>query len=711
MGSVFLIIVGAVIVAIVCVNAHIASNEYERYKSDLTREVFQKQSELDKLIKEQKQKCAELAEAEKKFAQKQQAFDRAFEEKTAFYPYLAAIKADFQTIYFEEAAKQLCHKYGSGYDAVYTVKRLRKDASNALAEATRLKYLVNYICKVYPDAVKFVNGESVEKQTISSNPDDTTQSGAGSRLEKQSPNIDGWSAREAGNCSYYIEELQTKESEIANLKSRIGWLNSKLSELQRQAESVEAPKQLLAQAEASQAELKKLDRTLKEKYINSICTANKIRSFNDCFGNIPLEESLKRISKLADDADIRDLTYDAHATVVSSDGSGEYVTTLDSCNCPDFQRRHDKQPCKHMYRLALEMGLLPIMLKDVYPDIKSKIAELHDEFDCTSKKIAECQRLDSALAQREKRLRDLDVKLKQETDQRYPWLAECIANWRVGALNVKIRNDIDKRGMKKLLRDAEKENIELKNQIAFYEYLFPVLEDFGTLPPSNAIRAASHESGELSYQWLSKEEYEVLSRPEKLQMWLDNYFGRRSKNSWEAGIKYERYIGYRCEKEGCVVKYSGATLGLNDMGRDLIARRGNTTYVVQCKRYKDGKETHENHIFQLFGSVMHYKKDVGEGKNVIGVFVTTSTLSQIARECADNLGITVYENIPFEKYPLIKCNVSRNGEKIYHLPFDQQYDTASITFKNGECYAATISEAESLGFRKAMKHMFNNNNE
>jgi hypothetical protein len=35
---------------------------------------------------------------------------------------------------------------------------------------------------------------------------------------------------------------------------------------------------------------------------------------------------------------------------------GEYETTLQGCTCMDFSRR--KLPCKHMYRLAIELGLI-----------------------------------------------------------------------------------------------------------------------------------------------------------------------------------------------------------------------------------------------------------------------------------------------------------------------------------------------------------------
>lgn len=36
--------------------------------------------------------------------------------------------------------------------------------------------------------------------------------------------------------------------------------------------------------------------------------------------------------------------------------SGKYETWLDSCNCADFKR--EKKPCKHIYRLAIELGII-----------------------------------------------------------------------------------------------------------------------------------------------------------------------------------------------------------------------------------------------------------------------------------------------------------------------------------------------------------------
>ena len=55
-------------------------------------------------------------------------------------------------------------------------------------------------------------------------------------------------------------------------------------------------------------------------------------------------------------------------------------------------------------------------------------------------------------------------------------------------------------------------------------------------------------------------------------------------------------------------------------------------------------------------------------------------------------------------YPCIKCNVSmRNGEKTYHLPFDQQYDKTKILEEKNERDASTCKEAEALGFRRTFR--------
>ena len=50
----------------------------------------------------------------------------------------------------------------------------------------------------------------------------------------------------------------------------------------------------------------------------------------------------------------------------------------------------------------------------------------------------------------------------------------------------------------------------------------------------------------------------------------------------------------------------------------------------------------------------------------------------------------------------------RTGEKIYHLPIDQQYDKNLIEEEKNECYIETVNEAEELGFRRAWRWIGNN---
>jgi hypothetical protein len=105
---------------------------------------------------------------------------------------------------------------------------------------------------------------------------------------------------------------------------------------------------------------------------------------------------------------------------------------------------------------------------------------------------------------------------------------------------------------------------------------------------------------------------------------------------------------------------------------------------------------------QLFGTTVLYrltqKLDV-----VKPVFICTTDLSAEATMVADDLDIEV-KYISLKRYPMIKCNIStRNGEKIYHLPFDQQYDRIIIGDQEGEFYAETVDEAEDAGFRRAYR--------
>lgn len=330
-------------------------------------------------------------------------------------------------------------------------------------------------------------------------------------------------------------------------------------------------------------------------------------------------------------------------------------------------------------------------------------------------------------------------KIMSSAEQNFPWLAKLFADYEYMndeqiALEMEKKKNPAVSSAQKLKQIAkEKRDINkvcklYEYQLNFYENIFPWLEDFKELEPKaawdivNNTDEDSSDEYEKVRNWLSPEDWNKLPSEKKWQLALDRYTQRR-KTNWEIGIDYERYVGFTFEKQGYKVLYQGALLGLEDMGRDLIAYKGGETLIIQCKRWSKEKTIHEKHIFQLFGSVVLMKTkqslaERGTGLNlyrskvasdlepqntIIGVFITTTELSDLAKECARFLNIRVFENYPLSSYPRIKCNNSSQNGKIYHLPFDQQYDKVQINPDNGDCYVATTTEAEKLGYRHAYR--------
>ena len=72
------------------------------------------------------------------------------------------------------------------------------------------------------------------------------------------------------------------------------------------------------------------------------------------------------------------------------------------------------------------------------------------------------------------------------------------------------------------------------------------------------------------------------------------------------------------------------------------------------------------------------------------------------REIAVIMGVRIKDDVVVEDWPMVKCNIAADGERIYHLPMDQQYDRVRVA-KKGECYVQTLADAERLGFRRAKR--------
>lgn len=265
------------------------------------------------------------------------------------------------------------------------------------------------------------------------------------------------------------------------------------------------------------------------------------------------------------------------------------------------------------------------------------------------------------------------------------------------------------------LREEARSLVE-QTKLARYRYellvsTFPELElyaeDAEALGKASTFDTLSDltEGTDRTRLFMSKEEYESLPEPERNQLALDRYVESR-KSKWEIGRDYEMFIGHEYEKRGWSVEYFGIDKKLEDLGRDLIAKNGSVTHIIQCKYWSKSKQIHENHICQLYGTRVHYILSQRGSKipaeKISPVLITNISLSRTAQEFADYLGVKVIAQKPMQSFPRIKCNIGADGSKIYHLPMDQQYDNTKID-RPGELFAFTVKEAMDLGFRRAYR--------
>ena len=334
------------------------------------------------------------------------------------------------------------------------------------------------------------------------------------------------------------------------------------------------------------------------------------------------------------------------------------------------------------------------------------------------------------ISEREKTLN----KIVSEKSKGFPWLAEAISEfYRYQDFEIAQYLETKKHPAYKQADEVRRIGLENKlfrkqikiaqNFVTYYETLFPWINEYvgedldelllGIVESSKQ----ENENTDPVLKFIIKSEYDKLTSAERNQKALDRYLSSRKK-SYEIGRDYERYIGYLYENQGYKVEYFGIEKGFEDLGRDLVCVRGNEIEIVQCKCWANHKTIHEKHINQLYGTAVKYYiehrqiaynhgmltlfPDLVNSGQIRATFITSTKLSDIAKKFANALGVKVVEDKPLLRYPMIKCNIGVNGTKIYHLPFDQQYDNTLIR-NNGEFYASTVIEAEAKGFRRAYR--------
>lgn len=266
--------------------------------------------------------------------------------------------------------------------------------------------------------------------------------------------------------------------------------------------------------------------------------------------------------------------------------------------------------------------------------------------------------------------------------------------------------------------NALRENFkQVKQDALFYKYKtlryeesFPELMDYCELEAATDVSDPVVDDS----NWLSSDEWNMLPDCEKSQLALDRYVASSNKSKKRIGLDFELYVGWRFRKKGWRVEQFGTNRGLSDLGRDIIARKDNRVCIVQCKCWSVQKQIHEKHINQLFGTTVEYALShgmklkgfpdlhTGRGETVEAFLCTTTKLSETASAFASALGISVCvvtNEWQKEQFPRIKCNLE---EKIFHLPFDQQYDNTQMELK-GRFFALTVQEAVDKGCRRAYR--------
>lgn len=266
--------------------------------------------------------------------------------------------------------------------------------------------------------------------------------------------------------------------------------------------------------------------------------------------------------------------------------------------------------------------------------------------------------------------------------------------------------------VKKEKRELLKELKYLEYQLKTYEEYFPIIEDLKDYileDDSFLLNLGDKnldEEVDPAQKFLKPEEFKKLNASQKNQLALDRYKKRKHSNL-EIGRIYERFLGYIYEKEGWVVKFTGIIEGFDDLGRDLICTKGNEIHIVQAKNWSKFKIIREKYLYQHFATTTHYKLQnlISKKNKVVPVFFSTIDFSDMAKKVAKALNIKIKTLKLDWDYPMIKCNINpQSKEKIYHLPFDQQYDKIIIGNNEGECYVYTVAQATAKGFRRAFRY-------
>ena len=210
--------------------------------------------------------------------------------------------------------------------------------------------------------------------------------------------------------------------------------------------------------------------------------------------------------------------------------------------------------------------------------------------------------------------------LAKEKSQGFPWLASAYDDY----LNIKdmaMENHLrhkqhpaakkadDYRQISKERREAVKAAKVSKYLIDYCRFLAPWLDEYIGMDAEELDKIIKdiHSSWEKIEEEFDEEvkrqtgprKWEALTPTERLQRKLDWYWGKPNKTNWQIGRDYERYIGYLYEQNGWYVYYHGKK-GYEDLGRDLVCKKGKSVEIVQCKYWAKERTIHEKHVYYRY---------------------------------------------------------------------------------------------------------------
>ncbi len=153
------------------------------------------------------------------------------------------------------------------------------------------------------------------------------------------------------------EELENAKNRAAEAKKKLEQAKNRIQNLNYEKEQIERRANncdiTIAALRSQRQSIDDLYRRAAQSALRKAYVQNSFLCRS--FAHATLDACAEKITSAADER-IEILPSTHLCFEIRGASSAVYRTTLNDCTCPDFQHRH--QPCKHMYRIALELGLL-----------------------------------------------------------------------------------------------------------------------------------------------------------------------------------------------------------------------------------------------------------------------------------------------------------------------------------------------------------------